>query len=62
MAEQTGSIPIYKRLVMADPEKVVRKAFLDAVAGKSMSVYGGTMKMLHVMTKLLPHEFMLNFI
>ncbi len=62
LAEQTGSIPVYKKIVMADPEKVVRKAFYDSLAGKDMSVYGGTMKALHVLTKILPHKSMLDFI
>ncbi len=62
LAEQTGSIPVYKKIVMADPEKVVRKAFYDSLAGKDMSVYGSTMKALHVLTKILPHKSMLDFI
>ncbi|MFR8329466.1 MAG: SDR family NAD(P)-dependent oxidoreductase [Clostridium fessum] len=40
IAETTGEIPLYKRLVMADPHKVVKLAIRDCMAGKSVSVYG----------------------
>lgn len=62
LAEQTGTIPLYKKLVMADSVKVVEKAFRDSVAGKSISVYGGSMKGLQVLAKVLPHEVMLKLI
>lgn len=44
IAETTGEIPLYKRLVMADPHKVVKLAIRDCMAGKSVSVYGVWMK------------------
>lgn len=56
LAEQTGVVPLYKRLVMADPVKVVEKAFRDSVCGKPVSVYGIPMKGFQLITKLLPHE------
>ena len=61
LAEQTGTIPLYKKLVMADPVKVVEKAFRDSLAGKSISVYGGAMKGFQVLAKVMPHEFLLKF-
>lgn len=61
LAEQTGTVPAYKKLVMADPVKVVRKAFRDSVAGKSISIYGEAMKAFHVLAKLVPHELILKF-
>lgn len=61
LAEQTGKVPIYKMLVMADPVKVVRKAFADSVRGKSVSVYGGVMKAFFLLAKIIPHEMLLKF-
>lgn len=60
LAEQTGTLPLYKRLVMADPVKVVRKAFLDSMAGRDISVYGASMQGLRLLSRLLPHEWMLK--
>lgn len=54
VAESTGTIPAYKYLFMADPEKVCRKALIDSVLKKDISVYGLSMKLLHLGTKLLP--------
>lgn len=61
LAEQTGTLPLYKKLVMANPEKVVQKAWKDSLMGKSMSVYGFTMKGFWVLSKLLPHDVLLKF-
>lgn len=61
LAEQTGTVPAYKKLAMADPVKVVKKAYRDSIAGKNISVYGGVMKAFHVLTKLIPHELILKF-
>lgn len=55
-------LPAYKKLVMADPKKVVKKAWQDNEKNKEVSVYGGAIKMTHVATKLLPHSFFLQFI
>lgn len=56
IAETTGKIPLYKRLTMADPVKVVRLAIRDSILGKPVSVYGPLMKAFRVFTKVLPHE------
>lgn len=53
-AETTGKIPLYKYLFMADPKKVVRLALYDSVLKKELSIYGISMKVFYVLTKLLP--------
>ena len=55
-------LPAYKKLVMASPEKVVKKAWRDVLSDKEISVYGGFMKGFHVAAKLLPHRIFLRFI
>ena len=60
IAETTGEIPLYKRLVMADPHKVVKLAIRDCMAGKSVSVYGVWMKAFFVLCKVVPHEWILR--
>lgn len=61
IAETSGSIPLYKRLAMADPKKVVRLALRDSMMGKSISVYGPLMKAFFVLCKVVPHEILLRF-
>lgn len=60
IAETTGVIPLYKRLVMADPKKVVQLAIRDSMMGKSISIYGVLMKAFYVLSKVCPHEFLLR--
>lgn len=60
IAETTGTIPLYKRLVMADPKKVVRLALRDSMMGKSVSVYGPLMKAFCLLCKVCPHELLLR--
>ena len=59
IAETTGEIPLYKRLVMANPRRVVAKAIRDSVAGRDISVYGVTMKAFRLLCKALPHRWLL---
>ena len=59
IAETTGHIPLYKRLVMADPRRVVRLALRDSMMGKPLSIYGFTMKGFYVLSKILPHRWLL---
>lgn len=61
IAEETGKISLYKMLVMADATKVVNKAIKDSAMGKSVSIYGATMKGLHILSKIIPHELILKF-
>lgn len=60
IAETTGKIPLYKKLVMADPKNVVRLAIRDSIIGKSVSVYGFFMKAFRVLSKIVPHELLLQ--
>jgi short-subunit dehydrogenase len=60
IAETTGEIPIYKKVVMADPKKVVRLALRDSMMGRSVSVYGGTMKAIRFAAKAMPHSLILR--
>lgn len=60
IAETTGEIPVYKRLVMADPRRVVKKAIRDSMMGRTVSVYGPTMKAFHLLCKVLPHGMILR--
>lgn len=62
IAERTGEIALYKRLMMADPRKVVHLALRDSMMGKSVSVYGLTMKGFYVLSKLLPHSWLLPIV
>ena len=56
LAEEYGRIPVYKKLVMARPEAVVKKALRDSVKRKPVSVYGITMKGLRVLGAVVPHR------
>lgn len=60
LAEQTGKIALYKRLVMANPRKVVSLAIRDCMMGKSVSVYGIVMKGFRVLAKVAPHSMLLK--
>lgn len=60
IAETTGQIPVYKKVVMANPKKVVRQALRDSMMGRPVSVYGGTMKTLRLAAKVMPHSLILR--
>ena len=60
IAETTGEIPVYKRIVMADPRRVVKKAIRDNMMGRTVSVYGISMKAFHLLCKVLPHGMILR--
>lgn len=59
VAETTGHIPLYKKLVMADPAKVVAKAMKDSAMGRTESVYGVMMQSFEALCKIIPHRFIL---
>lgn len=61
-AAANKELPGYKKLVMADPKKVVRKAMQDAEADREISVYGIPMKLFHLAAKILPHRLLLKFV
>lgn len=62
IAEENSQIPLYKKLVMANPVKVVDKALCDAMAGKTKSVYGLSMQAFQVLCKIVPHELILKLL
>lgn len=49
-----------KDSVTAKPEKVVKKAIKDALRGKALSVYGISMKLCRITTKVIPHGMILK--
>lgn len=53
-------LPFYKKMVMAKPEKVVKKAIRDSMEGKPLSVYGLPMKGLWVLSKAFPHGLLID--
>ncbi len=60
IAETTGKIPLYKKLTMADPKKVVSLALRESMMGKTVSVYGFWMKAFWLLAKVVPHDILLN--
>lgn len=60
-AEEKKKLPAYKKLVMADSEKVVKKAWKDSLAGRELSVYGVPMKLFRLGVKIVPHSFIMRF-
>lgn len=60
VAETTGKMPLYKKLTMANPKKVVRLALRDSMMGKAVSVYGGWMKAFRILSKIVPHGILLR--
>lgn len=54
IAYQREEVKFYKKLVLADPKKVVKKALRDGRKKKPVSVYGPVMKILTVFCKILP--------
>ncbi len=58
-AAEKKPVPTYKKLVMADPKKVVKKAWRDNQAGQKISIYGPVMKGFYLMTKIIPHRVFL---
>lgn len=61
-AYQKKEMKLYKKLVMAKPEKVVKKALKDVKKGKAVSVYGISMKAVRVLCKLLPNSLIVKLI
>lgn len=57
---EIGSDTLFiKKMVMAKPEKVVRKALLDARNKKDVSVYSLPIQAFYGASKILPHKWML---
>lgn len=62
IAETVNQIPLYKKLVMANPKRVVKKALRDSYMGRSVSVYGITMKIFWILSKVIPHEILIRML
>lgn len=62
IAEEKSQIALYKKLVMANPVKVVEKAMRDAKYGKTISVYGLLMQAFEILCKVVPHELILKLL
>ena len=60
VASPSGMLPLYKRLSMAKPEKVVKLAVRDSMMGKTISVYGPLMKAFFLLCRLVPHRLLLK--
>lgn len=60
IAETTGEVALYKRLVMANPKRVVKQAIRDSMMGRPVSIYGITMNAFHLLSKFLPHGLILR--
>lgn len=54
-------LPAYKKMVMADPKKVVKKAWKDNLRDKDVSVYSPAIRIFRAGAKILPHSFFLKF-
>lgn len=61
-AEVYGSRLEIKKYIMANPEKVVRKAIRDSIEGKELSVYGSVMNMYRGIAKFVPHKIIINIV
>ncbi len=59
IAVKGGDYPKYKRIFWSDPERVVEKAFHDSLHKYELSVYSFSMKAMFVLTKIIPHKFLL---
>lgn len=55
-----SKMPIYKKLMMSKPKKVVALAINDIAVGNELSVYGLKMKIFRVLAKILPHKLLMN--
>lgn len=61
-AYQKKEMKLYKKLTMARPEKVVKKALKDVKKGKAVSVYSLPMKAARAACKLLPSSLIVRLI
>lgn len=60
VAETGRKTPCYKKLFMADPKKVVKKALRDSMMGKTVSIYSLPMQAFALLCKVLPHDLILR--
>lgn len=50
----------FKDLFMVNAADVVKKAMTDSINRKEMSIYGLPMKLLYILSKVVPHKFILE--
>ena len=62
IAEEKASVPLYKRLFMADPRRVVSLVLKDSLSGRRISIYGFSMKALYILSRVLPTGLILGAI
>lgn len=55
-----GCLRIVKNVFMAEPDRIVRLAWKDAVRRKELSVYGLPMKLFYGAARLIPHKLILK--
>ena len=60
IAEKGSKRAWFKDLTMATADEVVEQALTDSINKKEISVYGVTMKMFRIFTKLVPHKLILD--
>ena len=54
-------LPAYKRMVMAEADAVVKKAWKDNNKNREISVYSLPMKLFRIAAKIIPHTCFLRF-
>lgn len=59
MADENRPV-VKKYVVMYDADKVVARAFKDALKHKDVSIYGAKARLQCFLTKLLPHSLVMN--
>lgn len=62
IAEELHAVPLYKKMAMADADRVVKLALRDSRKGRQVSVYGITMRLFAMAAKLLPAGLFFFFI
>ena len=60
IAEKGIEKPAWKEMFMADAKDVVELAIKDSINKKELSIYGISMKLFLILTKLLPHKLILD--
>ena len=60
-AVNKNDAPVVKKYVaLYDPEKVVARAYKDAVRRREISIYGAKARLQCFLTKILPHSLVMN--
>lgn len=62
LAEKNASMPAYKKLTMVNAADVVKEALKASSDRRDVSVYGTTMKLFSVLTKICSHKWLLSIV